>query len=974
MLAKMHTVVIIIFMTSEFTIDRYDDHQWLVHVQGSDRDFLFSVENAEGQNEYELVEAVARSLIKGNEVTVKKEIEHSDRKWKVEDRPILSGLKKVLAQSTSLVHLQGTERGLKKYTICQGSSRTAKKQEELHLEELRKQVPGATDEELKAGVRKQLPVDKRSGKFDDSFTKLACFAFEHGYERNYSAKDKLTPDDADSSLVLAGDTLQLVMGSKNSEQAVQKYRSFLEDEYGTRKVDEVQKAFKMDLSSAKRLTPEHVYRMNIGLRTIDADDLEELIQKLPLLKEIDGLSLDQVAEKTKIPKYLLRSLMEVFVSPKVSGSESDTQSSETSSGIEVISDWVERFDRLPTSLGDCTEKELELLMEPFSLDKEASEASYTGRKIKKPLQAGYTTAELGEEKLWIDRQELSQAFDVMANTQNRDLWLEKLDHVVVKANLLKGSEETGFYSSTLIPALLTDEGERRWYKVSRCTSNGFGIFTYTLEPAGKDSKLPAIFLARSTASSEYALHGKDTLLNDLNGLNPPGYEGMMLNVPYDAEFFKKYSVPIWVGHMMQAKTYIDAGNMDDAVVSLREANRAIETSFTKQCGYRGLTELARDYDWLLNRIGLEMSFSNLLSTGYLKIYKKIMHGYVDRQQSSQAAEKEDAQALVRQLKEVQKQLTDEYVLFGIDRLIGELEHNIIQGDLTARNAEVYNQFRFGSFAKLDGYRNQIFHANQIKDQEQVKELVSEWYNALYTRAKERNELPEDKVANGIIVTGQSLGGAISQNTVVRQFVDADRIPVGQLENYTISAPGIRHDDRVAFNEFAGNTAAMREAIGSSIKITHLTEAADFVFLAGEGHLGSVHKEDDAENLKGIEFYAAVREMVPGAFEYETVHATQFMEGREGIDYFVTVLTPQGLGLFEDAKHFISHNRKDSLQLEKEATLLKARFKFRTFLNEEFVNKVSKNSIHIRRHIHQQRTLAPGGKQRDGQGVFLFEKP
>ena len=977
---------------NNITIERYGDDEWHVHSPDLKRDIVFSVEGATHENAFELVTQIVQKTVANDGFKAAKEVLCFDRKWKIEPTA-RSIIKKAMAAATSLVHKE-SDIGLQRFTI-KAHGRAQKKQHATFLKELRQIAPKATDDQLEKGVRAIKSFTKSHLPYADAYTELASFAYSHGYERHYSAKDDVGPSDSDCCLVKSGDELLLVLGRDKSlvtqdanKEVVSNYKEFLVEEFGSRKVEDVQRAFGIDftkmITDGLPLTPEHVYRMNIGLSAVDAHDVTDLLNKLPALLEVlksvpdeEERTAKQIANATGIPHRIIAMLEHKLIGTKVSGSETESgEESEVQSLVENLQGWLLKLNPLPKTFAEISEDQLQTLMQPLQVDDAAFERALTGRRIRKPLLSGYSTAELGKEKLWVDRQELSQGCEVMAKTKNWDLWLEKLDHVVVKANMLKGSDATGFTIDALIPAPQSDDGQSRWYRVTRCISNGYGIFTYTLEPAANDSTLPAIFVARSTASSEYALHGLDSVLNDLNALNPPGYEGQVLNAPYDAKFFKKYTIPTWVGHLLSAQKSLDT-DQDAAYRSLIAANRNMLNDVVRKLGPRSLEVVAGEYDWLLNRIGLELKYSNLVMGGYLGIYKDIMNKYVgarERGESIDAAkELTDALKLKKLLEEIKTQKLDQYVLSGIDRLIGELDHYIIDGSQSKAQGQMLNQYMAENFSKVDKFESQARLAFSHGFTDQIPGLLKDWSTALNQRAKDLQELPEFKQKSGLFVTGQSLGGAIAQVTMCRQLVQQNRIPVSQVHAYTISAPGIRHEDNSAFIAYADETKNVRKAIGSEIKVSHLTESGDFVFLTGQGHLAAAHDEDDEQKLAdSITFRGEVREMIPGAMEYQVVHETQFMEGKQGEHYHMHPISTRDLGKIDDAQKVISKNKAAEKELLLEAKLFKQRFKFSTFLDEKLLSKVPKNTLLIKRHLHQQRALAPGHGQRDTQGVFIAE--
>ena len=70
------------------------------------------------------------------------------------------------------------------------------------------------------------------------------------------------------------------------------YKDYLIQEYGKEKVDYIQHLYGIDLDRAESLTPEHVYRFNMGVNNVEVQDLQPLLEKLHRLQTTEHLSLD----------------------------------------------------------------------------------------------------------------------------------------------------------------------------------------------------------------------------------------------------------------------------------------------------------------------------------------------------------------------------------------------------------------------------------------------------------------------------------------------------------------------------------------------------------------------------------------------------------------------------------------------------------------------------------------------------------
>ena len=242
------------------------------------------------------------------------------------------------------------------------------------------------------------------------------------------------------------------------------------------------------------------------------------------------------------------------------------------------------------------------------------------------------TAETGEFKPWVDQHQLLQANLELRASRDQISYQEILAHVVVKVHMMKEHPMEGYRLGTIIPARDGPNGERRFYKVTSCVSNGHGTVSYTLESLCSDPELPAIKLFRSTANAPYSLEAKPSILNDLNLLNAPGYEGLGLSDDYERPFVHERTMPIWLGYQTLAKKELDQPVTEKstkaAYSDLKEANEELLMQFQSAHQRKTLKQILMANDGALNDLllsdesfsGAVRAFLDLEKTQQIRLY------------------------------------------------------------------------------------------------------------------------------------------------------------------------------------------------------------------------------------------------------------------------------------------------------------------------------------------------------------------
>lgn len=424
-------------------------------------------------------------------------------------------------------------------------------------------LTGEKTETLKVKV----PVnDPKAQAFSDGYTKLATQAFQQ-FEPLFKAHDirgKAPNDDLSQyCIVQIGNKLELRDKDSVSDggAACAQYLKFINKEYGEEKVKYI--AHQYGISFDGPLTPEMVYRMNIGVGNVEIQDLKELQHKLSTGKENELSTHEQRLLLRKPPNFSHTNLNHI-------------------AGL-------------------------------YSLKPDELKSQYTGREIAYPIEGQYTLAHTDYFKPWVDQQELLQISGELKNAKNWDRYHELISFVVCKKHLARAHPTEDFRMGAIIPAPM---GENRFYVVTSLVTNSQGILSYTLEPLDPaDKNLPAIKSFLNTSATKYALAGTATIRNDLNLINSPGYEGSDLCKKYEVDFYKKRTIPLWVSYgVVQAK---DAKNPKEALI---QAVKSFEEYKIKEALPKSVGRIIRTHDAQLMQIAqnqLKESIFNIFTLGKL---------------------------------------------------------------------------------------------------------------------------------------------------------------------------------------------------------------------------------------------------------------------------------------------------------------------------------------------------------------------
>lgn len=719
--------------------------------------------------------------------------------------------------------------------------------------------------------------------FEDSFTKLATTAFQR-LEKEFTSKDDFTPDHADYRIINEDGHLKLVHSSssidfKHAEAAKRLYINYLIMRFGADKISAIEHLCGFKLKEAAAITPEHVYRINVCLTDLDYRDVDHLLTKFnaakppsPRVKNLRRFLLNQ-----GFTRFQAISVERFF---KSYSSRHDP--------TKAFAKWLKGVQRLHLSSPKLNPALYNDLVSMTGFSQEERELALTGRKIFGFIRSGYSTADLGQYKPWVDQHQLTQFYPELINSLNLTSYYEKLAHVISKIHLTKEHPEDGLRLGALIPAPpLQKGGPTRWYQVTSCVSNGYGIFSFTLEAASEDQSLPAIKLYRSTASSRYALHSKSSLTNDFNNFNSPGYQGIGRTDSYEEEFVKKRTIPVWLGYALQAKEALNearkASNKNKqqdyhlAYHSLQQANAALRSEIELNYPVKNFKQVLKDHDAILNELFFKYhSYLSSYKNGFPRIYQYLVSKYILKKKVKLKDPQNDAELLKGILLDIRADNHLPKHGFQIDALIHDIDHHLLSDEAIRQREK----------KQLELKQRKAFAYEKQASSHFTKKQLKFWLRDLNRLATERNELLEEKIDTGLVFCGHSLGGACAQSHLVHWLTNKERIPLpgSTCSAYVFDEPAINKRDNRRFIRWGAQHTSLFNNHDIKFEIIRRQEAGDIIVTAGEEHLGTVYsKEEEDQTKQWLRFDAAILKRHPQSTHFpialpRTAHETRFLDG------------------------------------------------------------------------------------------------
>lgn len=967
---------------SSFDVKRIGDFDFQV-ILGKDQIAQFHIKKhqADPETSYFLVEKAAKRFLKDSPKLFR--FHYGSKKWKVVKSTPESWFFNLFSYVfPSLVHR--TSKNITHYDIETTFTLTGKKHKQLkdalNFKHLTKdfQVENLSHsslfeefslEDYKKGVRGKMAYQKDFLPYLDPFTSLAAWSFQH-YEKDFYCRDFKKPKDSLFRLIKNNDEIQLVhykspLATKENLMAAK--AAFFDqcmEWYGKERVDYISYHYQLDLENTPFLTPEHIYRFNVGTTNREIQRVEEFSKKI----QQEG-----VINSSFLPKFTVLKMQKEY--PDLS---------------LILRD----YPLLLKPMVQWDQKTFHACLTWLYPSEVDQEKAYTGRKIAQMIHSAYTTADLNEFKPWVDQQELTQISSKLIHASSWESYLELLSHVVAKKHLARKHPQEGYRVGALIPAPpKTKGGEVRWYKVTSFTTNRH-IHGYTLEGIFPDSKLPAIKLYRSTASSPAALNSSGSLETDFSHINSPGYTGVRMLDDYDKDFFDKRSIPLWVGYHRLAEQKIEKGSYlnEELYEDLCMANQKLVEDEAYRHRRKSLREVIRENDAILNELFLRYSgfkgtkdnhtASQLMKYGksYLKNYRTLVNNYIHptfevASQIPNEKVKKDAKKFYLLLEKMRhKLLTPSRMRILIDDLMNDLERHIFsKGNVSDQKA--VEKFQHNVLEKLLDFEANVRFEINSGSGKNARSLMEEWSQSIKAYAKERNENLESKIDEEIHITGQSLGGACGAEGLSHYLINRGRIPLPKrrVSLYEYDAPGLNDEDNERFKALGNGNAQLLKSLGAHFDVIRRQETGDFLPLYGEVHLGATYSEEENRKVeKWLRFDATINERLPRAkaqdiAESYAPHATRFLEGRRlstffgkdgPADYVETHYSPYVQGVLDLSGH-IGRGKKEKLVHRKIYQFIyKNRWKlptaFKYFFREELRNSLDLFGWFIRRLTFRKR--------------------
>lgn len=740
--------------------------------------------------------------------------------------------------------------------------------------------------------------------YNDPFTKIAALAYQN-YEHDFVGHDEggnAAHINSDWVVATENNSLRLIPKSQKSEykdasrDALIRCRDHFFNLYGEEKVKQGLHLAQFDFDAMIEsyetenfipLTPEHIYRMNIMMTSVESQEVESFIKKIEHLRDstFGETFLDVVYQEGEnnfglsereldvLVRYVrLKHHLEDDVEPTVE------QFLQATAGLMTAEKYDSGFlDHIPS-------KELTTLIEMMMPSEESREASYTGRKIQRPVEGPYTSADDKYYKPWVDQQELLQANEELEKNTVKDLYTAEVRSlrqdekqrrfdelsafVIVRKHLFK-SQPNGKYSvGEIIPAPSSEDGEKRWYRLNRIVASHEGLLHYYFEPVGSGSGLQTCMMAKSTSSVPYAFESEGTVKNDLNPLNPPGYEGRR-HVKEELEVTRKeHTIPVWVAYQHAASLCLNKENVTEtdkllAQSYLERASVELKKEEIYHHRKKSLHEIVREYDSELNDCswstaslgdvitslpvlsifaGEKRKFDKLLASYAHDVsIQDILHETPEDSIKRQEEEKVDAKALMQYFyehaaKTESGELQLKYREF-IDAIGDHIYHDE-NGNLSDADAEMLRKVGYAGTGRKMRDESVV---KSFDPGSEVEERLVIWERGLREYAKSICEDVASKKTNGIRLIGHSLGGALSEIEAFEMTAGTYRLPVpGTTINVRMyDDPGMSHEDNVSQHIFMLAHKQVLKSTDAKVDVYYSHDYGDVAPACGTAHLSAM---------------------------------------------------------------------------------------------------------------------------------------
>lgn len=691
--------------------------------------------------------------------------------------------------------------------------------------------------------------------FQDAYTKLAAFAFQH-YHEDFAQNQPEDKKAKASTLIITktpnfqkSQEAYVLIEEKNYNDSYPPHAAVFKEYYqhliscwGKEKVSKIEYRYGINLKEMiknnRPLTVDVIYQMNIGLGTRETQDIQNTREQLKSFNnklfylDIDTCTtLDNFWPSTNYPKILLKGLHNYFSSRGIENPSIEDLKKLLDNNPEIIS---------AKPITELSFDSFDLLMTIYELSPEEIKNHYTGRQLGGFIDSAYTLADTQTFKPWVDDQELAECCDTLRFNTSQEYFIQQLSFVICKKHLMHRDPQKKYYVGSLIPGPLNSQNKIEWYRVTQCINNGLGNLSYTLEPVLKSSAAPDIKVFRSTASSPYAFDSQASVNSDLNPLNAPGYEGRMLVESYEQSFFHERSIPLWVAYhsladrLLKKEQPLTPEETGIVIDYLRKASQLLIDQEIQKNQILSLNQIIKNYDWIvLKLLKKEFSFDDRTTININE--KMTLYNLIRRYSSSETKADQnhdsqtDAQFLIRLLRQ---HPDPEFQL-----LKNVLQKNIINQDTTETE---YNQQVEVILKNIVNPLLQMQHEVENLEANSQQSKLSKWSEFLYTMAAQQNELITQKKVKSVIVTGHSLGGALAQRAFANYTLLNKRLPLEnqKIELYDFSAPGINAEDNKKFIEIGNEHSDLLKKWRQPVIIHRRQVRGDFIPLGGTTHLGA----------------------------------------------------------------------------------------------------------------------------------------
>lgn len=647
-----------------------------------------------------------------------------------------------------------------------------------------------------------------------------------------------------------------------------------------------------DLNHIRELTPEHVYRFNVGTTNVEFQDIDECKTALrqALEETLDAPKETPLKEACykKMPFEMLRKLIQAL----------KKNEEEKIVTLEDFRNWMDSKEDGFNSSEDFNE-----LVSILMPSQEELERSYTGRKIYGMIKSAYSTAGDKSYKPWVDQQELVQIRKEIEECPSQEAYHEILSHVVVKKHLARRHQSEGYRVGALIPAPpLNPGGDPRWYSVTSCVSNGY-IYSYTLESPIHDPTLPALKLYRSTASSQAALFSEMSVINDFNHINSPGIMGIKMIEDYEKGFFHRRTIPLWVGYHHMGSQKLKENKVAETIEAYQKANEQLLHSQKKKLERKTLVEVVQENDAILEMLFLIGSgiFKDIKETPETKefasFFRTFINRYIQPKKNKRLTAKkirENAKRLLEDaelLKVLLQQIIPQYHAKPqyqelIKVAIKDLDENVIKEKVDRQLKKKVKKFIRKSYEPLETHAESVQKLLQEGNEDEALVELKKWGVALQKVAEDLHENIESKRHDDLCIIGHSLGGACGQVAQVHYFAKNERLPLPgkRSAGYFFDDPKINFEYNELFKKFGNDHVQLIKHLNVKFEVFRREEASDIIPLGGDVHLGATFTDQESADVgQWLKFNAAVNRRLEsshktGIADSSFVHETRYLTG------------------------------------------------------------------------------------------------